>query len=270
MNVDLHTHTYPASDCSHISFREYVAWCVTHGVEAVALTNHGDVADNRELEPALAAEGVLLVHGVEISTLFGDFVDLLAGPRLPGHVRAPCRTSRARGEVPDDAAVVWVHPAAGGGRSGSAYYPGLERMVAGVVDAVEVYNGSWLGDALRHGAPSDRRTARRWRAPAAAMRTRPGSSWPATRSCPTPCARPPTSSTALKQTASPSRTVAQAARRQRRSASSRRPAMSALRRPDRPSAWSFVDVTARWRPRRRGAACATAPCSSSCRTPPPA
>jgi hypothetical protein len=48
--------------------------------------------------------------------------------------------------VPDDAAVVWVHPAAGGGRSGSAYYPGLERMVAGVVDAVEVYNGSWLDE----------------------------------------------------------------------------------------------------------------------------
>ena len=41
---------------------------------------------------------------------------------------------------------MWVHPAAGGGRSGSAYYPGLERMVAGVVDAVEVYNGTWSGD----------------------------------------------------------------------------------------------------------------------------
>src|SRR5665647_3191267 len=62
MNVDLHTHTYPASDCSHISFRDYIAWCVEHGVEAVALTNHGDVSDNRKLEPALAAEGVLLVH----------------------------------------------------------------------------------------------------------------------------------------------------------------------------------------------------------------
>ncbi len=42
--------------------------------------------------------------------------------------------------------MVWVHPGAGGGRSGAAYYPGLERMVAGAVDAVEVYNGGWLGD----------------------------------------------------------------------------------------------------------------------------
>src|SRR5674476_1337134 len=73
MNVDLHTHTYPASDCSHISFRDYIAWCVEHGVEAVALTNHGDISDNRKLGPALAAEGVLLLDGVEGSTLFVDF-----------------------------------------------------------------------------------------------------------------------------------------------------------------------------------------------------
>jgi hypothetical protein len=47
-------------------------------------------------------------------------------------------------EIPSHAAVVWVHPAAGGGRSGSAYYKSLERTVAPVVDAVELYNGAWL------------------------------------------------------------------------------------------------------------------------------
>ena len=45
-----------------------------------------------------------------------------------------------------DAAVVWVHPAAGGGRSDSTYFPGIESMVAHVVDGVEVFNGNWLGD----------------------------------------------------------------------------------------------------------------------------
>ena len=145
MNVDLHTHTYPASDCSRITYRDYIAWCRQHAVEAIALTNHGNVDDNRNLERALAAEGVLLLHGVEISTMFGDFVvfspdlDYLSGFRdVQEFVRA--------GAIPDHAAVVWVHPAAGGGRSGAAYYPGLERMVAGAVDAVEVYNGGWLGD----------------------------------------------------------------------------------------------------------------------------
>ncbi|HTX68558.1 MAG TPA: PHP-associated domain-containing protein [Thermoleophilia bacterium] len=143
MNVDLHTHTYPASDCSRISHMDYIAWCVDNGIEAVALTNHGDVSDNRELRPALAAEGVLLIDGVEISTLFGDFVvfspDLDYLETLHAVQDAP-----HAGAVPDDAAVVWVHPGAGGGRSGSVYYPGIEHMVAGFVDAVEVYNGQWL------------------------------------------------------------------------------------------------------------------------------
>ena len=143
MNVDLHTHTYPASDCSSISYRDYIAWCVDNHVEAIALTNHGDISDNLRLGPALAAEGVLLIDGVEISTLFGDFVvfspDLDYLETLRSVQEAP-----QPGTVPDHAAVVWVHPGAGGGRSGSAYYPGIENMVAGVIDAVEVYNGSWL------------------------------------------------------------------------------------------------------------------------------
>jgi hypothetical protein len=145
MNVDLHTHTYPASDCSQISYRDYVAWCAEHGVQAVALTNHGDLSDNRALAPALAAEGVLLIHGVEISTLFGDFV--VFSPDIEYlSTFADVQDAPRAGQVPDDAAVVWVHPGAGGGRSGSAYYPGIERMVAGIVDAVEVYNGNWLGE----------------------------------------------------------------------------------------------------------------------------
>ena len=145
MNVDLHTHTYPSSTCSGISREEYLGWCVRSGVEAVALTNHGDVEDNRRLGPALAAEGILLIDGVEISTLYGDFVvfspdlDFLAGFR-------DVQEAPRRSDLPDDAAVVWVHPGAGGGRSGSVFFPGLERHVADLVDAVEVYNGGWLGE----------------------------------------------------------------------------------------------------------------------------
>jgi hypothetical protein len=143
MNVDLHTHTYPASDCSRISYRDYIAWCVDNAVEAVALTNHGDVSDNRRLGPALAAEGVLLIDGVEISTLCGDFVVFSPDLDYLATLRAVQEAPRPE-IIPDHAAVVWVHPGAGGGRSGSAYHPGIESMVAGAVDAVEVFNGSWL------------------------------------------------------------------------------------------------------------------------------
>ena len=151
MNVDLHSHTYPASTCSHISHRDYIAWCVDHEIEGVALTNHGDVGDNRKLGPALAAEGVLLIHGVEISTPVGDYVvfspdlDYLASFRDVQDAPRP-------GELPDDAALVWVHPVAGGGRSGSSYHRWLAHRVAGIIDAVEVYNGNWLGERYIAGA----------------------------------------------------------------------------------------------------------------------
>ncbi len=143
MNVDLHTHTYPASTCSRISHRDYIAWCGERQVEAVALTNHGDVTDNRKLEGALAAEGVLLVHGVEVSTMLGDLVvfspDLDYLATFKDVQEAPSPES-----LPEDAAVVWVHPGAGGGRSGAPYYVGLERLAGPIIDAVEIYNGSWL------------------------------------------------------------------------------------------------------------------------------
>ena len=117
MNVDLHTHTYPASDCSHITYRDYIAWCVEHGVEAVALTNHGDVSDNRKLAAALTAEGILLINGVEISTLFGDFV--VFSPDLDYlSTFKDVQDAVREGELPDHAALVWVHPAAGGGGAG--------------------------------------------------------------------------------------------------------------------------------------------------------
>jgi PHP-associated len=145
MNVDLHTHTYPSSSCSQITYRDYIGWCVEHHVEAVALTNHGDVSDNRRLEGALAAEGVVLLHGVEVSTMVGDLVVFSPDLDFLATFRDVQEAPRA-GAVPPEAAVVWVHPGAGGGRSGAPYYPGIERLVGPVLDAVEVFNGAWLDE----------------------------------------------------------------------------------------------------------------------------
>jgi predicted metal-dependent phosphoesterase TrpH len=144
MRVDLHTHTFPSSSCSTTSREEYLLKCRVEKIEAIALTNHGDMGDNMALEKPFADAGILLVHGIEISTLFGDFIifssdlDYLATLKdvqpLPRPHERPART-----------AVVWVHPAAGGGRSGSSYYTGLAAQVAPQIDAVEVFNGNWMG-----------------------------------------------------------------------------------------------------------------------------
>jgi predicted metal-dependent phosphoesterase TrpH len=144
MNIDLHTHTYPASSCSRITYRDFVAECRRLDVGAVALTNHGNVSDNRKLEKPLADDGITLVHGVEISTWLGDFVvyspdlDWLSQFR---DVQEPPLPE----QIADHAAVVWAHPAAGGGRSRAAYSSSQVRMAAPIVSAVEVRNGQWLG-----------------------------------------------------------------------------------------------------------------------------
>jgi predicted metal-dependent phosphoesterase TrpH len=142
MIVDLHVHTFPASTCSSIAYRDLIAWCSERDMRAIALTNHGSVEDNRRLEEPLAEMGVVLIHGVEISTLYGDFLvysadlDYLAGFKAVDAFPGP-------DALPPDAALVWAHPAAGGGRSASAYYDGLADLVAPGLDAVEVWNGNW-------------------------------------------------------------------------------------------------------------------------------
>ncbi len=143
MRVDLHTHSSPASGCSQISHSQYVRRCVELGLDAIALTNHGSIADDLPLAEQLAAEGILLLHGVEISTVFGDF--LVFSPDLEYlDTLRPLQDPLRADDIPEHAAVVWAHPAAGGGISASTYYPGLEQIAAKAVHAIEVYNGNWL------------------------------------------------------------------------------------------------------------------------------
>jgi predicted metal-dependent phosphoesterase TrpH len=142
MRVDLHVHTYPASRCSSIVYRDLITYCRTQRIGAIALTNHGDVGDNRRLEGPLADIGTVLVHGVEISTPSGDFIVYSPDLDYLAEFRAEQGVPQAE-TVAADAAVVWVHPAAGGGRSGSPFYAELADELAPLIDAIEVWNGNW-------------------------------------------------------------------------------------------------------------------------------
>ena len=123
---------------------------------------------------ALAAEGVLLLHGVEITTLCGDFVvfspdlDYLAG-------FSAVQDRAAAGHVAADAAVVWVHPGAGGGRSGSTYYSGHRehgRAASSTPSRSSTATGS--ASATSPSPSSIAGAPGRARAPAAATPTTPG------------------------------------------------------------------------------------------------
>ncbi len=104
-----------------------------------------DVDDNRQLEGPLAENGVVLVHGVEISTLYGDFIvyspdlDYLADFNDVRRYPPPA-------EIPD-------RRRARLGASGRRRRPQRVDVLLGpaptwsrrIVDAVEVWNGNWSG-----------------------------------------------------------------------------------------------------------------------------
>ena len=95
MRVDLHVHTYPASSCSSIAYRDFIAYCRKQRLGAdrphQPRRRRATTAASKARSPRSAR---VLVHGVEISTLCGDFIvyspdlDYLAGfKRRAG----PCR-----------------------------------------------------------------------------------------------------------------------------------------------------------------------------------
>jgi len=113
------------------------------GVAALCLTNHGEIADYRELS-RLAPLDLIVIPGVEISAPEGDFLLYSQDFDFLESLEAvqPLPASKER---PDATAVVWAHPFAGnpGGRNASEEYI---SSVAIEVDGIEVYNGNWPDD----------------------------------------------------------------------------------------------------------------------------
>ena len=64
-NFDLHSHSTVSDGL--LSPAELVAWAVRRGIDALALTDHDDVAGLDEAGRAAAAAGIRFVPGVEIS-----------------------------------------------------------------------------------------------------------------------------------------------------------------------------------------------------------
>ncbi len=140
MLADLHAHARPASSDARAGVDALAAEAETLGLEAVALTDHGP-ADLGGATRALAARGVTLIPGREVSTDLGHVLalatdlDWLTGlpPRcplpLPDSRRGPC-------------ALIWAHPA--GWRTGGALIPPDPSRGSEHLHGVEVLNGERL------------------------------------------------------------------------------------------------------------------------------
>ncbi len=148
MLADLHSHARPSSRDSRMTYEDLARSAAAHGVQAVALTDHGPGAGFDEAEHAFARHGVSLIPGREITCGLGHVLVLatdrawLAG--LPEISALPLPDSR-RGP----AALVWAHPA--GWRSGGAMVTPDPSRGGEFLHGVEVLNGErlWQTDGVR-------------------------------------------------------------------------------------------------------------------------
>lgn len=123
-----------------MSIDEYLAAAAELALDAICVTNHGDMRDYDELV-CRAPAGLLVIPGVEISSIDGDF--LIFSTDLDWlRTLEPAQMLPERDERPPETAVVWAHPFAGT-PGGDLIREDYLEFVARQVDGIEVYNGNW-------------------------------------------------------------------------------------------------------------------------------
>jgi PHP-associated len=72
--IDLHTHTFPASQCSSINVDDLIVEAKKSGLDAICLTDHNHVWDPKEIEDLKQKHGFHVLGGNEITTDEGDML----------------------------------------------------------------------------------------------------------------------------------------------------------------------------------------------------
>lgn len=148
--IDLHAHTWHSLD-SPVSPERLVIAAKRRGLDGIAITNHNRFVGHEQARRA-AGPDFIVIPGEEVFSSAGEIIGLFLTEEIPPGL-APEETARAihaQGGV-----VVVPHPfdRYRRGAVGEAVLNRLQR--AGLVDAVEVFNGRMMH-------PLDNRQARRW------------------------------------------------------------------------------------------------------------
>ncbi len=148
--VDLHAHTWHSRDCP-VSPERLVMAAKRCGLNGIAITNHNRFAGHEEAQRA-AGPGFVIIPGEEVFSSAGEIIGLFLTSEIAGGLspEATAEAIRAQGGI-----VVVPHPfdRYRRGAVGEAVLNRLNR--AGLVDAVEVFNGRMMH-------PLDNREARHW------------------------------------------------------------------------------------------------------------
>jgi predicted metal-dependent phosphoesterase TrpH len=143
MTIDLHVHTYPASQCSSASVDSLIEEAKRIGLDGVCLTDHNHVWDPNQVEELRQRHGFLVLRGNEITTNQGDI--LVFG--LDKDIQGIVDLKELRHEVDKvDGFMIVAHPfrgflIVGVDQAGLTPEKAMERPLFTYVDAVEVLNG---------------------------------------------------------------------------------------------------------------------------------
>jgi len=148
--IDLHAHTWHSHD-SPVSPERLVRAAKRRGLDGIAITNHGRFAGHDAAQKA-GGPDFHVIPGEEVYSSAGEIIGLFLHEEIPNGLspEETCAAIRAQGGV-----VVIPHPF-DRYRKGAIGGATLGRLVtAGLVDAIEVFNGRMV-------APMDNRAAKRY------------------------------------------------------------------------------------------------------------
>ncbi|MHB8647245.1 MAG: PHP domain-containing protein [Thermomicrobiales bacterium] len=155
--IDLHDHTWHSADCP-VSPERLVRAAKRRGLDGIAITNHGRFAGHQEAQAA-GGPDFHVIPGEEVYSTAGEIIGLFLHAEIANGLspEETCAAIRAQGGL-----VIIPHPY-DRYRKGAIGEAVLDRLVtAGLVDAIEVFNGrmlipmdNWAAKqyALAHGIP---------------------------------------------------------------------------------------------------------------------
>lgn len=143
--VDLHTHSFPASNCATDAVDRMIQEAKQIGLDGVCLTDHNFRWNNDALEDLRQKHGFLILGGNEVSTDQGHMVAFGLDRPLNGSGIVKLEDLR-RAVLDADGFLIAAHPfrgflTFGVGKLGLTVEKAADRPLFQLVDAVEILNG---------------------------------------------------------------------------------------------------------------------------------
>ena len=143
MIIDLHTHSYPASQCSSVHVEDLIKQAKLIGLDGLCLTDHNYVWDHHKIEDLRQKHGFLVLAGNEITTDQGDILVFGLDKDIQGIIglKDLRREVNAKGGF-----MIAAHPFRGFlmfnvNKLGLTLEDAKKRSIFKYVDAIEVMNG---------------------------------------------------------------------------------------------------------------------------------